>query len=805
MKISSSGLKRWVLTALALAAGGVLLAATALALLVWYYGRELPNFNSLADYRPPQVSRMYDRRGRTVAEFYEEKRTVVSTEQMPLRLRQAFLAAEDAEFYRHPGLDFSGMLRALFANFLAGRVVQGGSTITQQIIKTMVLGPERSLRRKIREVLLALRLEKNLSKDDILTIYLNQIYLGHGNYGVQEASRYYFGREVGQLSLPQMALLAALPKSPTRYSPLRNPDRARRRRNWVLDQMAANQFVTREEAESAKQAALGLEPQDLKLLNAAAYYTEHCRRLLEQKLGSQSLLRDGWRIELAMDADVQLAAQEAIKKGLEAIDRRRGYRGPLGRIRVEELEQMRQRLLSEKGDFFGMVWSFEQTGEGEAGGFIPRWRGPLQTGLRISVPVKSAGQGEGRDGLLLDLGTVDGRIEPEQLKWIENSGKSWRDWFSPGDLVRVEVRQSGDPVLLELVQEPQVQGALVAIEPRSRQVLALVGGYDFSASSFIRAIQARRQPGSAFKPVVFAAAVHSGKYTPASIVMDTPEVLRLDGRGKSWQPQNFEREFTGGMTLRQALAHSVNTVAVKLALDVGLDKVQLMARRLGITSEISANPSIALGAVEVSPLELTNAYAVFAAGGEWREAVFINHIQDTRGTEIILEKAPAQQVLSPAEAYIMTWLLEAVIEEGTAKKARSLKRPLAGKTGTTSSYKDAWFVGYSAELVAGVWVGLDDQRQIGGSWAQGAGAALPIWMSFIERVLRETPARSFPVPPEVVFVRVDPASGKSANGPGSVLQAFVAGSEPAEQAETTDIRKQGGSQQQAPLPEEMFR
>ncbi len=647
--------RRWLLISVLVGTGLALLGVICVASILWYYGRQLPDFQSLSDYRPPQVSRMYDRQGRPVAEFFEERRTVVPFTEVPVILRQAFLAAEDADFYRHPGLDFPGMLRALWSNLLAGRVVQGGSTITQQVIKTMVLGPERSLERKVKEVLLALRLERNLSKDDILSLYLNQIYFGQGNYGIQEASRFFFAKDVSALNLAEAATLASLPKSPALYSPLRHPERARARRNWVLEQMVKNGFVEPDAARAAQAEPLQATGQSLDQDPPAPYYTEYCRRELEKLLGSQSLLRDGWRIELALDLDLQIAAQKALLDGLGEVDKRRG------------------------------------------------------------------------------------------------------------------------------AEEVKTQGALVAIDPASRYVLALVGGRDFRESSFIRAVQAHRQPGSAFKPVLYAAAVHTGSYTPATIMVDSPEVYHMAIRGHSWKPQNFERDFQGEVPLRVALAHSMNTVAVKLAADIGPATVVEMARCLGIDSEIQPTLSVALGASEVTPLELTNAYAVFASGGMWAEPVFMTRLVRPDGSELALKQGqPPRQALSPAEAFIMTWLLQAVVQEGTATRARALGRPLAGKTGTTNGHRDAWFVGFSAELVAGVWVGLDDHGRMGGSWAQGAGVALPIWMDFMKQALRDRPPQNFAPPREVVFVRVDPRTGLLASpGDGQArMEAFVSGTEP---------------------------
>ncbi len=811
-------LRRWAVRISIGAAGLLLLAVASIGGILLYFSASLPKFDSLEDYQPPQVTRMIDQNGRVVAELFDEKRTVVPLERIPGHVRQAFLAAEDADFYDHPGLDFTGMLRALWRNLVAGRVVQGGSTITQQVIKTFILGPERSYARKIREILLALRLESNLTKDEILSLYLNQIYFGHSCYGIQEASRFYFNQDVAELGLSEGAMLASLPKSPARYSPVRHPGRARERRNWVLDQMEANRMAPAEEIQRAKNSELGVVGQAPDFFELAPYYAEHCRRWLEEKLGREKLYRGGLRVELALDLGLQQAAQEAIRKGLRSVDRRQGYRGPQGRLSPEELAALLEAARGSAAD--GRIWNL-----------LPvdtpwkfEWMDACSD-CRALVPVVEI-RGKGRKAVaVVDLGGRRGELGLSRVEWarefspVVQTGKpkSVADVLSTGDVVEVVI-ENADPrrLTVRLSQPPRVQGALVAIDPHSRHVLALVGGSDFKKSPLIRATQSRRQPGSAFKPIIYAAALNTHAYTPTSILMDTPEVYRASLRGSAWKPRNFERVFVGPVTLRYALAHSINTIAVKIGSDLGVDSIITVARALGIQSDLSRNLSLTLGASEVTPLELTNAYASFAAGGRAADPVFITSVVDPAGEPLHLAEPPEPvQAIGAAEAFVMTSLLRSVVEEGTGKKALRLNRPLAGKTGTANQQRDGWFVGYSPDLAAGVWVGFDDHSRMGTGWAQGAGTALPIWVMFMEAALSSRPRKDFRAPPGVVFARVDPDNGLLASPRlvGSRLEVFVEGTEPrslsSRSGREPEMTSDGGSSpangQGERIPEGLFR
>ena len=820
-----SRLRRWALRLLIGAGCLVFLAIVAVGGMLLYFSSSLPKFDSLEDYRPSQVTRMYDRSGRVVAELFEERRTVVPLERIPQHVRRAFLAAEDADFYSHPGLDFTGMLRALWRNLIAGRVVQGGSTITQQVIKTFILGPERSYSRKIREILLALRLESNLTKDEILSLYLNQIYFGHRCYGIQEASRFYFDKDVAELSLAQGAMLASLPKSPAGYSPIRHPEKAQKRRDWVLDQMEKNNMASAEDIQEAQEQDLEIVGKSADYFQLAPYYAEHCRRLLEEKLGREKLYEGGLRVELAVDLDLQQAAQEATRRGLRGTDRRQGYRGPVGQLSAEELLALKNDI--KDGETDSRIWTLLPPTPAAESKEKP-WKFKLVeacAGCRALVPVTEI-KGNGKKAkATVDLGTRQARLGLAQVQWARKFSpvagtkkpQSVGEVLSVGDVVEVEIEDT-DPkrFAVRLSQPPLVQGALVAIDPHNRHVMALVGGSDFKKSPLIRATQSRRQPGSAFKPILYAAAVSTGAYTPTTVLMDTPEVYRASLRGSSWKPRNFERVFIGPVSLRYALAHSINTVAVKIGADIGVDSIVRVARAMGIQSDLTSNLSITLGASEVTPLELTNAYATLASGGLAAEPVFITSITDASGEPVQLDEQPEPvQAIGAAEAFVVTSLLRSVIEEGTGKKALRLNRPLAGKTGTANQQRDGWFVGYSPDLVTGVWVGFDDHSRMGTGWAQGAGTALPIWVDFMEAALAQRPRKDFRAPAGVVFARVDPDNGLLASPKlaGARLEVFVEGTEPRSESSRAgrdpDMTSDGGatptSGTDERIPEGLFR
>lgn len=798
--------RRFALVLLRLLMVGLGLAALGVAGVVGlflYYGRELPDFEKLTDYRPPQVTRVYDRHGVPVAEFFHERRTVVPIDRIPRVLKQAVLAAEDASFYEHAGLDYLGIVRAVVTDVRQMRLAQGASTITQQVVKNLVLSSERSIARKVKEAILARRLEQNLSKDEILYLYLNHIYFGHHRYGVEEASRFYFGKSVDELSLGEAAVLAGLPQSPARLSPLRDPKRAKARQTYVLNQMAANGFITRAQAD-AEIARPILVARD-SFQPVGPYYAEEVRRRLVARYGEELVYGGGLRVETGMDRRMQRAADEALRRGLEAVDRRFGYRAPevtldaklLEEARPQLAEKLKRRLPTrEQGGPPETVWDFSSVDSERAkqadtliGAVDIR---ALDEGMVLVAPVAAVN----KDEVTVDLGNRTGVIAFESMKWARPysparwtaAPKQASDVLQPNQLVRVRVKSipaaAGDApttVKLELDQVPVVQGALVSIDPATRDVVALVGGYDFARSAFNRGTQARRQPGSTFKPFVYAAALASGRFTTASILNDAPETIRDPWTGKAWRPQNYEKDvFDGPMMLREALARSKNTISVRLIEAVGPQAVIDIARRAGIESDLPENLTLALGTGEVTPLELTNAFATLAAMGHRADPILIRRVVDPEGKVLEEHQAIPEEAIPPAVAYITTSLMQSVVEMGTARRARELNREVAGKTGTASGHRDAWFSGFTPSLVATAWVGFDDHSPIGRA-ETGGGASLPIWLDFMRVALEDAPRASFEMPEGVEAVRIDPGTGRrSAEGAPGRLELFVEGTAPEE-------------------------
>jgi penicillin-binding protein 1A len=778
-----------------LGAGAFLVLAAGAAAAAFYvaFVRDLPDMQSLADYRPSLTSVVLDRDGVPIGEFYEFRRRVVPLEQVPKHVIQAFLAAEDDSFYEHSGVDYVSILRAAWSNLVSDRGIQGASTITQQTVKQLLLSPERTYQRKIRELILARRLEQRFTKDEILFLYLNEIYFGSGAYGISEAARTYFAKDVGELEVAEAALLAGMPKAPGRFSPHVNPERAEERRLWVLGRMLEEGFID-EAAHRAAQPPPRLQAQVSEASLAAAYFTENVRRRLVTLLGNDVVLKGGLVIETTLDARLQREAVVAVRRGLEAYDQRHGWRGALRRVKRGELDAEIERLGKENALDAGADP-------------VTSPLGPVRVGVIVATD-------EGHALVAFAKG-VDARFTFADAKWAEPAKN-----LAVGDVAHFHVSRGEDGALTAVLhQQPEVQGALLALDLPSGDVVALVGGYDFAASELDRATQSLRQPGSAFKPIVYTAAIASGR-TPASIVMDTPVVY------ENFRPENYSRRFLGALTLAEALARSVNNAAVRLLEEVGIGPTIGLARRLGIRSELEPGLALALGASSVSLLELTRAYAVLGAGGRQLEPRMIARVLDRDGQVLLedvpLEEAPAAApgaaaeaadpagapdeaplevalaaepaapslpegyALSPAQAYVATSLLRAPIEHpaGTGRAAAALGRPLAGKTGTTNDHTDAWFVGFSPELAAGVWIGFDQNRLLG-KGETGGRAALPVWIDFMRPALEGRPARDFPAPPGVVFARIDAKTGglATASSEATLFQAFVEGTEPVQSAE----------------------
>jgi len=724
---------------------------------------KLPRVDRLADYKPPIVSQVFGDDGVLVGEFYLERRIVVPVNKMPRKLIQAFVAAEDANFYSHKGIDYLGIVRAVFKNLITMSKKEGASTITQQVTKSMLLTPEKKYSRKIKEAILAKRMEDRLSKDEILYLYLNQIYLGAGSYGVQAAAESYFGKNVDQLNLAEIAILAGLPKAPSTYSPIKHLEKARERQSYVLDRMVAEGYITPVEAEHARKTPLDLHPMKKVNNEQSAYFLEHLRIQLEQKYGEDLLYKGGLKIYTTMNADMQRVAYESLRKGLKDVDKRQGFRGPFKFLSDTEVDPFCSRIeesidteiLKLGATYQGVVVGFNQErGDvlvrvGERKGVLSRknmsWAGKVEMVNRYGKPDK------GNRGL--SLGSV-----------IDVS------------VVTADLNKDGAQFALD--QTPEVQAALVSLDPRNGGVKAMVGGYDFKKSQFNRAIQAKRNAGSALKPVIYAAALDKG-LTPATIIEDA-EVEYPDGSGGTWKPQNYDHEFRGPVTMREALTYSINIVSVKIMEQIGAPYVVEYGKKLGFTTPLPANLALALGAVSVSPFELTSVYSVFANKGIQTTPYFITKVTDSEGT-VLQETAPPVPVpvIPPETAYVITNLMQSVVASGTGHRASVVGRPVAGKTGTTNGAKDAWFVGYIPQLVTGVWVGYDQERSLGAG-GSGGQAAAPIWGDFMQKAVASLPSADFEAPENVSFVLINPRTGKLAREgtAGAVMECFIKGSEP---------------------------
>ncbi len=760
----------------------------------FYFSIGLPNVKSLEDYHPKTISYVYDRHGTVVAEFFDERRILVPLSKIPQDLAHAFIAAEDAHFYQHKGIDYRGIVRAMFKNIEARKIVQGGSTITQQVARSMLLTRRRTWARKIREAILAYRMEHYLTKDEILTIYLNQLYLGNGAYGVEAAAENYFGKHVWELTLGECAVLAGLPRAPSLYSPIRHPDKARERKAYVLHRMYEDHYITRQQMEDA----LAEPIHTVKTVNPfyvqAPYYSEYIRQVVIAKYGRAKLYNGGMKIYTYLDLPLQKAARQAIEAGLRALDKRQGYRGPMGHIDLPPDGNNCSALALNQGE-----------------------KGPLQPGDICKGVILSADKNAGIFHLCVN-GTP-AIIRPSGYKWALKkpafSKKITRhvpqDIFKVlkrGDIVEVKLLSRNDHGwICSLEEEPMAQSALLSLDVKTGEVLAMVGGYRFGKNQFNRALQAKRQPGSAFKPVIYAAALDKGM-TAATIILDSPIIFRQFAQ-KTWKPENYEEHFYGPTTLRDGLVHSRNVVTVKILRKIGIPYVIKYARKLGITSKLNPNLSLALGASGLSLKELTTAYSVFARGGWTCHPVFIEKIIDRDGK--VLEDNPPQlntppapmdsqsppaaedqplqagetiqfrpkHVVSAQTSYILTNILEDVVRRGTGWRAKALGRPCAGKTGTTSSFRDAWFMGYTPQILTGVWVGFDNEYSLGRS-ETGSRAACPIWTMFMKDAMKGLPVKEFEVPPGIVFVRIDPKTGLLARPgtPHAYLECFKEGTEP---------------------------
>ncbi len=743
-------------------------AAALIFLVVKFYEQDLPDVMTMKNYQPSLVTTIYYRHDKVAAEFYVEKRMMKKYEDIPELMKKATIAIEDDKFFSHGGIDFMGILRAALVNLREGGVVQGGSTITQQVAKVMFLSRERTFARKIKEFLLSLEIEGNFEKEEILEIYLNQIYYGHGCYGVEAAAHLYFDKGVDKLSVAELAMLAGLPKSPNGYSPFNNPKAAVHRRNLVINRMLGSGYITRETAERALGEQLRLTALR-KTPNDVPYFAEHVRRYLYNKYGSGRLYREGLKVYTTLDTSWQKQAQRTIMAGIENDDRRIGYRGALGWIDVKKTAPDWEELNPPKK---GMT---------DAEYFAVDRR--LKAVVKSVTPEAINVEVNDHRGVIAKAGFAwahrfDLKVDGRSFEPVKDASKL----VKPGNIIEVKVLEKfgGDPVRLALDQTPTLQGAIVSLDYTTGEIRAMVGGYDFEKSSFNRAVQSLRQPGSAFKPIIYSAAMDKG-FTPATIVIDSP--VMFEGMEKDWKPGNFKNEFYGPTTIRTAVTESRNIVTIKVLQKIGLGYAMEYARNLGIRSKLENNLSIALGSSGVTLMELTSVYSVLANGGVRNEPYFIRRVEDHAG-HVIEKTEPISAVVMPEDtAFLMNNVMQGVVEEGTGTAVRALGVPTAGKTGTTNEYIDAWFIGYTSGVVTGVWIGRDQDQPIGRN-ETGGRAAAPIWLDYMKGVIKDLQIRPFVPPKNIVFTRVNKISGELTmpDDPDSFFEAFREGTEPKEYA-----------------------
>jgi penicillin-binding protein 1A len=856
----------------------------------------LPRLITLEDYKPLVVSEIFASDGQKFGEFFREKRIIIPYSKIPKQLVQAFISAEDSKFFEHGGINFVAIMRATIANIKAGHSVQGGSTITQQVAKSLMLTPEKKLSRKVKEAILAYRMEKNLKKEDILYLYLNQIYLGHGAYGVEAAAQNYYRKHVEELTLAECAILAGLPQAPGKYSPVLSPQKAKERQIYVLGRMAEEGYIKKDQARAAQAEPIKVYFKEA-FEDFAPYYKETIRQILVAQLGEEKVLDEGIKIYTGLDYKKQLAAQVSIDKNLRELDKRQGYRGALKNLKTAE--EIASYLVKERDDLALKSLPYrviepdakdhvkrpldlthkntlsKTAAKNEVAPNLPEY---LSIGQIVEAVVTKI---ESKAGLVtLRFGETQGMLDIDDMSWArkpdpqklpyEDVIKDPAKILKIGDLISVKIKSDKfaskrlneafnkakaklkpgvktavasaiDPATLNeyvglaLEQDPIAQAAILSFDLETGDVLSMVGGTNFEKSEYNRALQAARQTGSAFKAIVYAAALEKG-FTPASVITDAPIVYE-EGEGqetKKWKPGNFENKFSGDVLFRTSIIKSLNIPTVKILENIGIDWVSKYARHLGIFSPLNSDFTMALGSSSITLYEMTKAFSVFPRGGKRLRPILIRKVTDASGKTTLSEKisldekfkkeldaidqaeqeiksaapkAPTQaakpnatptvdfntvfnftdpeQLISPQTAYITTHLLKGVVLEGTGARAQSLGRPTAGKTGTTNGYSDAWYVGFTPKIATGVWVGYDEEKPLG-RFETGNAAALPIWIDYMKVAIADTPASDFEVPPGIVFSSIDAETGKigSAKSKRVVREAFREGTEPTETNET---------------------
>ena len=770
--------------------GAVFFLAVA-AVVAIYLGnvtKDLPDYEVLSNYAPPVTTRMHAGNGALMAEYARERRLYLPIQAIPDRVKAAFLSAEDKNFYQHPGVDVTGLFRAIVVNIQnmgSGRRPVGASTITQQVAKNFLLSSDQTIDRKVKEAILSFRIEQAYSKDRILELYLNEIFFGLNSYGIAGAALTYFDKSVTELSIAETAYLAALPKGPSNYHPFRRTEAAIERRNWVIDRMVENGYVTQADGAEAKAQPLGVTPRHRgSYLFASEYFSEEVRRQIIERYGDNALYEGGLSVRTSLDPRIQVAARKALQHGLVSYDERRGFHGPVKTIEM------------------GGDWGVELA-KVDAFSDVPEWKLAVvlatdNEGVDIGLQPRKEASGKVVEE------RVTGRIEAKNMTWAYRSAKGDRKTaksptgaLNPGDVVYVEPTEDGNSYRLR--QPPKVQGGLVAMDPHTGRVLAMVGGFSFGQSEFNRATQAMRQPGSSFKPFVYAAALDNG-YTPASVIMDAP--IEIVAGGQVWRPQNYGGGAAGPSTLRLGIEKSRNLMTVRLANDMGMNLVAEYAERFGIYDKMMPVLAMSLGSGETTVLRMVSAYAVLANGGKQIKPSLIDRIQDRYGKTIFRHEERTcddcsandwesqaepelvdnrEQVLDPMTAYQITSMMEGVVTRGTAAGKIKLDRPTAGKTGTTNDEKDAWFVGYTPDLVAGLYLGFDSPAPLGRG-ATGGSLASPVFNEFMQAALEGAPQTKFIIPEGMKLIPVNRKTGMQANAgdPDTIMEAFKPGTGPAD-------------------------
>jgi penicillin-binding protein 1A len=726
------------------------------------FTKGLPSIEEMKEYKPEAGTKIYADDDVLIGELKVEKGIFIPMDKIPEYMIDAVISVEDSRFWKHKGIDYLAIARAFIKDVISLDLKEGGSTITQQLAKVMFLTPEKTIKRKIREAALAIKIEKNLSKKEILELYLNKIYFGHGAYGIEMASKTYFGKSVRDINLPEAALIAGLIKAPSIYSPFNDLSMAKERQRIVLLRMEEEGYIKKSEKENALKKPIYLSSYR-KGKEANNYFIDYVKKYLEEKYGVETVYKGNLKVYTTLNIKAQLDAAKALQQGLRELDKRRGWRGPLEHRNDVDIEkEMKSKDLA---------------------GLVVTNPGDISSGLVLKVSDKEA---------LIKTRGIIGKLSIEDARWASKVIDPKRRTFKilknftlkqilkPGDVVKIGIKSiQGKNVRLSLEQEPEVEGALVAIEQETGFIRALIGGYDYIKSDFNRALYAERQPGSAFKPIIYACALDHG-FTPASILIDEPITYQGGSKGV-WKPENYDHKYYGPTTLREALTYSRNVVTVKLVDSIGINNIIDCARNIGINIYIPSDLTIALGSLSMTPFDLALTYTVFASYGMKPKPVAIKYIVDSKGRIIESNEPEAEEVISPQTAFLITSMMGDVVKYGTGWRAKALGRPVAGKTGTTNEYKDAWFVGYTIDLVAAVWVGFDDMRPLGPQEI-GARAASPIWVEFMKNFLSGEP-EEFPVPEGIASYKIDSETGLLARDKSAgITEYFKEGTEPKEYA-----------------------